>query len=36
MKDWEDEQIDEEIDRQRDEEINKLVSSINGLTKIYK
>ena len=26
----------EEIDKQRDEEINKLVTSINGLTKIYK
>lgn len=37
MKDWEeDEQIMEEIDRQRDEEINKLVTSINGLTRIYK
>ena len=37
MKDWdEDSQVYAEIDRQRDEEINKLVASINGLTAIYK
>ena len=36
MKDWQSEEIDQEIDKQRDEEINKLVASINGLTKIYK
>ena len=37
MKDLEDEsQIYEEIDKQRDQEINKLVASINGLTMIYK
>ena len=37
MKDTEDDsQIYEEIDKQRDEEINKLVASINGLTMIYK
>ena len=37
MKDWdEDSQVYAEIDRQRDDEINKLVASINGLTAIYK
>lgn len=36
MRDEEEDSVYAEIDRQRDEEINKLVASINGLTALYR